>query len=215
MVDAIEATIDPADRPFAVERLYAGEAGGIAGRHRRAAHAFPDARRPAHRHRAARRAAAEAEARSRRPADDDDDGEAADERASRSTRCRSRTTSTRRRRRPRWCSWRPRSTARAALTKRLLEKAHVRRVRRASTATTPRAPRCAPGRPARSPQDELRGRRHGRSIRRRVQLLVDRAGGDISKLRGDVERLLLFTEGRNEDHRRRRDEVVVTDETDE
>jgi DNA polymerase-3 subunit delta len=28
MVDAIEATIDPADRPFAVDRLYAGEEGG-------------------------------------------------------------------------------------------------------------------------------------------------------------------------------------------
>ena len=27
-VDAIEATVDPADRPFAVERIYAGEAGG-------------------------------------------------------------------------------------------------------------------------------------------------------------------------------------------
>ena len=33
-----------------------------------------------------------------------------------------------------------------------------------------------------------------------VQLLVDRAGGDISKLRGDVERLLLYTEGRNDHH---------------
>lgn len=28
LVDALEATVDPADRPFAVERLYAGEAGG-------------------------------------------------------------------------------------------------------------------------------------------------------------------------------------------
>jgi len=28
MVDAIESTVDPADRPFAVERVYAGEAGG-------------------------------------------------------------------------------------------------------------------------------------------------------------------------------------------
>src|SRR5262247_2582857 len=28
LVDSIEATIDPADRPFAVERVYAGEAGG-------------------------------------------------------------------------------------------------------------------------------------------------------------------------------------------
>jgi DNA polymerase III delta subunit len=28
VVDAVEATIDPADRPFAVERIYAGEAGG-------------------------------------------------------------------------------------------------------------------------------------------------------------------------------------------
>jgi DNA polymerase III delta subunit len=37
----------------------------------------------------------------------------------------------------------------------------------------------------------------GRAIDpRTAQLLVSRAGGDISKLRGDVERLALFTEGR-------------------
>jgi len=28
LVDAVEATIDPADQPFAVERVYAGDAGG-------------------------------------------------------------------------------------------------------------------------------------------------------------------------------------------
>ncbi len=30
LVDAVEATVDPADQPFAVERLYAGDAGGSA-----------------------------------------------------------------------------------------------------------------------------------------------------------------------------------------
>ena len=34
MVDAIESTIDPADRPFAVDRVYAGEDERDAGRHR-------------------------------------------------------------------------------------------------------------------------------------------------------------------------------------
>ena len=28
MIDAVESAIDPADRPFAIERLYAGEDGG-------------------------------------------------------------------------------------------------------------------------------------------------------------------------------------------
>lgn len=39
--------------------------------------------------------------------------------------------------------------------------------------------------------------REGRTIEpAAVKILVDRAGGDISKLRGDLERLLLFTQGR-------------------
>jgi DNA polymerase III delta subunit len=40
--------------------------------------------------------------------------------------------------------------------------------------------------------------RAGRTIDpKTLELLVDRAGGDISKLRGDVERLLLYTEGQS------------------
>ena len=41
MVDAIEATVDPADRPFAVERLFAGEQGGSPVDVAAAANAFP------------------------------------------------------------------------------------------------------------------------------------------------------------------------------
>src|SRR6187549_1724195 len=41
LVDAIEATVDPADRPFAVERVYAGEAGGGPVDISSAANAFP------------------------------------------------------------------------------------------------------------------------------------------------------------------------------
>lgn len=41
MVDAVEATVDPADRPFAVERLYAGESGGTPVDIAAAARAFP------------------------------------------------------------------------------------------------------------------------------------------------------------------------------
>jgi DNA polymerase-3 subunit delta len=41
MVDGVEATIDPADRPFAVERLYAGEAGGSPIDIAAAARAYP------------------------------------------------------------------------------------------------------------------------------------------------------------------------------
>src|SRR6185436_956343 len=46
-----------------------------------------------------------------------------------------------------------------------------------------------------------------------MQMLVERAGGDISKLRGDVERLVLYTEGRK-DITKADVEAVVTDEAD-
>ena len=41
MVDAVEALIDPADRPFAAERIYAGEAGGSAVDITASANVFP------------------------------------------------------------------------------------------------------------------------------------------------------------------------------
>jgi len=44
-----------------------------------------------------------------------------------------------------------------------------------------------------------------------LELLVDRAGGEISKLRGDVERLLLYTEGQKTISRSDVEEVVVAD----
>jgi DNA polymerase III delta subunit len=44
-----------------------------------------------------------------------------------------------------------------------------------------------------------------------LELLVDRAGGDISKLRGDVERLLLYTEGQTAISRSDIEEVVAAD----
>src|SRR5262245_42141078 len=41
MVDSIEALVDPADRPFAVERIYAGEEGGLPIDVAAAANVFP------------------------------------------------------------------------------------------------------------------------------------------------------------------------------
>ncbi len=44
-----------------------------------------------------------------------------------------------------------------------------------------------------------------------LQMLVDRSGGDISKLRGDVERLVLYTEGEKKITRGDVEEVVVVE----
>ena len=63
MVDAIEATIDPADRPFAVERMYAGEDGGSPLDVAAVGERLPDAGRSPDRHCDARGALSEAEAR--------------------------------------------------------------------------------------------------------------------------------------------------------
>ncbi len=52
--------------------------------------------------------------------------------------------------------------------------------------------------------------RAGRTIDQpALQLLADRAGGDITKLRGDLERLLLYTEGQNRITRPDVEEIAV------
>jgi DNA polymerase III delta subunit len=44
-----------------------------------------------------------------------------------------------------------------------------------------------------------------------IEMIVDRAGGDISKLRGDVERLMLYTDGQRTITRADVEEVVAVD----
>ena len=57
-------------------------------------------------------------------------------------------------------------------------------------------------------QDQIT--RAGRTIDQpALQLLTDRAGGDITKLRGDLDRLLLYTEGQDHISRADVDEIAV------
>ena len=81
------------------------------------------------------------------------------------------------------------------LTKRLIAKAHDRGVRRAGRRRRGCAPRGTPDGAGVAPggTDAIRAAPIEPDAAR---LLVSRAGHDITKLRGDVERLLLYTEGR-------------------
>jgi len=185
LVDAIEATVDPEDRPFAIDRFYAGESGAsppdivaaastpsMLGGHRivfllRAEKLLKPKR-------AGRSGASEVES------EGDSDDEAVD-----ATALEAYVES------PADCS----SLVVVAtemdrtrrLVKRLLSHAHVTDV----GALAEGDPQARGG----WLQQELA--RHGRAIDpEAARLLVGRAAGDISKLRGDVDRLLLFTEGR-------------------
>lgn len=193
MVDAIEATVDPADRPFAVERMYAGEetAGpvDIAG----AARVFPmlGDRRIVFVLRAERLLKPKRAGKSAEPGDEDESGEGGDgasmdlapiedyvDDPSPSSVLVFVATEIDRSRR---------------FTKRLVERAQVVMFGGlgADDATARREAR-------RAAADQLRREfdAAGRPIDpAALQMLVDRAGGDISKLRGDVERLMLYTEG--------------------
>jgi len=208
-VEAIEATIDPADRPFAVERIYAGEAGGSPLDIAASANVFPmlgghrvmfvmRAERLLKPKRAAKADAAE-------PADDAEDaseeeGGALDtvpledylERPSPTTVLVLVAAGIDKGRR---------------LTKRVLDKAQVVEFG---------------GLGAANANDRRDGRREvaadlqrqfvaaGRTVDAAgVELIVSRAGGDISKLRGDIERLLIYTEGQKVITRADIDEVVT------
>lgn len=212
LVDAIEESVDPADRAFAVERIYAGEEGGspldVAG----AANVFPmlgDRRivivMRAERFLKPKRAGKAAEAEDAPDDAADADGEAgtsldtvplevyADNPSPTSVVVLVATAIDRGRK----------------LTKRLLDKAtcvecgglagansNERRDARREAATQLQREFVAAGRTVDA---------------QAIEMLVDRAGGDISKLRGDVERLLLYTDGKKAITRADIEEVVTAE----
>lgn len=212
MIDAFEALIDPADRPFATERIYAGEEGGSAINIADAANVFPmlgDRRlvivmraekflKPA---RAKSAGAAEVtETDGDTGAEDSGDGSALDPAPLEAY----------------LASPAPFTTlvfVAAAidktrkLTKRLLEKAqHVEF--EGLGGDNARERRDARQEAAAQIRQQLEAA--GKAIEPSgLQLLVDRSGSDISKLRGDVERLLLYTEGSKKITRSDVDEVVA------
>jgi DNA polymerase-3 subunit delta len=193
MADAIESTIDPADRPFAVDRVYAGEASGSPINIVSSARVLPmlgdrrlvfvlRAERLLKPKRAGRPAEGIEEEAEDEVAGDAPDLEPLEEYldepvdttvlvfvAAEMDRSR-------------------------RLTKRLIAKATV--VEFGGLAADGAAARREGRRTAQDwLQEELA--RSGRAIDPdAVRLLVSRAGHDITKLRGDVERLLLFAEGR-------------------
>jgi DNA polymerase III delta subunit len=192
MVDAVEATVDPADRPFAVERLYAGEEGTAPVDIAASARVFPmlGDRRIVFVLRAERilkpkRAGKAAEAEDdEAPAEGDggaldttplEDYVKAPSPSSVLVFIASEIDRSRR------------------FTKRLVEGAQVV-VFGGLAADDARARQEA----RRAAADQLRREFEaaGRPIEpSALQMLMERAGGDISKLRGDVERLMLYTEG--------------------
>ena len=189
MVDAVENTIDPADRPFAVDRLYAGDEGGAPIDIAAASRVLPmlGDRRLVIVLRAERFLKPKRASKAAEVADDEEtegaEGEVADFTPLEdylaspvpSTTLLFVATDIDRTRR---------------FTKRLIEKAQVVLFSGLS-GDSPGAARAA----AKSwVQEELA--RVGRTIEpAAVQLLVDRVGDDITRLRADVERLLLYTEG--------------------
>ena len=193
MVDAIESTIDPADRPFAVDHVYAGEASGSPVNIVSSARGLPmlgDRRlvivRRAERLLKPKRAGKPAED-IEEGADEDPSGDAPDLEPLEDYLDAPVDTSVlvfvaadmdRSRR----------------LTKKLIAKAAI--VEFGGLAADGAAARRDGRRTAQEwLQEELT--RSGRAIDAdAARLLVSRAGHDITKLRGDVERLLLFTEGR-------------------
>ncbi|MFI5178977.1 MAG: DNA polymerase III subunit delta [Vicinamibacterales bacterium] len=206
LVDLVEATVDEADRPFAVERLYAGDPGGAPIDIAAAARIYPmlgDRRivivLRAERFLKPKRASKAVEVES--TTDDAEAAEAADmgpleaylEAPAPSTTLLFVATDVDRGRR---------------LTKRLLEKATVTEFAGLS------ADGPAGRRDARAAVLEQVGRElaeAGRAIDSRVLgVLVDRAGGDINRLRGDIERLLLYTEGQARISPEDVDEIVTS-----
>jgi DNA polymerase III delta subunit len=188
IVHDIESTVDPADQPFAVERLYAAEAGGAPIDVAASARGLPmlgdrrivivlRAERFLKPKRASKTAAEDA----------GDGGEVAEDFRPLEDYLESPVPSTtlvfvateidRSRR----------------FTKRVMAKAAVTTFSGLETGGRP-GQRGARSGAVEWVRDELT--RVGRQIEPpALQLLVDRAGGDITKLRGDVERLLLYTDG--------------------
>jgi DNA polymerase-3 subunit delta len=207
MIDAVEATVDEGDRPFAVERVYAGEAGGTPIDIAAAARSLPmlgDRRivivMRAERFLKPKRASKPGESEER---PEDDAAEAVDlapleeyvESPVDSTTLVFVAAGIDKGRR---------------FSKRVIEHATVtefaglvvdvggrREVRTSAIEQIAR---------------ELAER--GRSVEPRVlQVLVERAGGDISRLRDDIERLLLYTEGQKRVSPEDVDEIVAAQVT--
>ncbi|HYN06047.1 MAG TPA: hypothetical protein VES67_01530 [Vicinamibacterales bacterium] len=188
-VDAIEGTIDEADRPFAIDRVFAAEAGGSPIDIAAAARVFPmlgDRRivvvlraerllKPKRQARTSELIESEAEA-------DDVSIEFGplEDYLSSPAPCTALVfvaTGVDRTRR---------------FTKRLFEKAQVTEFSGLASAAFGRRDTRASAMSL--AQEEIT--RAGRSIDQpALQLLADRAGGDVTKLRGDLDRLLLYTEG--------------------
>jgi DNA polymerase III subunit delta len=210
MVDALEGTIDPADRPFAVDRVYAGEASGSPVNIVSSAQVLPmlGDRRIVIVLRAERLLKPK---RVGKAAEDVDEDEAEEPTADapdlapledyldgpvdHAVLVFVATDMDRSRR----------------LTKKLLAKATI--VEFAGLAADGFAARREGRRTAQEwLQEELT--RSGRAVEpEAARLLVTRAGHDITKLRGDVERLLLFTEGRKRITTDDVMEVVADDQT--
>jgi DNA polymerase-3 subunit delta len=192
LVDDVEATVDEADRPFAVERVYAGEAGGSPVDIAAAARVFPmlgDRRivivlraermlKPKRASKAAELVDAPGE-ETEEPVDLKPLEEYVANPAPTSTLVFVATDLDRGRR----------------FTKLLVERAQVVVFGGLVADGFPGARQQARAAGIALVNDELR--KSGRTIDGpAAELLVDRAGGEIDKLRGDLERLLLYTEGR-------------------
>lgn len=191
LLEALEATIDPADRPFAVDRLYAGETGGLPVDIAAAARSLPmlgnrrlvivlRAERLLKPKRAGR--SSEPEDSGAEPGPDEpadvaplEDYLGAPVPSTTLVFVASEVDRTRR------------------FTRRLLEHAQVTRFGLASGSRPDRREI----RSAASRIVEAEVAAAERTIDpRAVQLLAERAGDDAGRLRGDVERLVLYTEGR-------------------
>lgn len=207
MIDAVEATVDEGDRPFAVERIYAGEAGGTPIDIAAAARSLPmlgDRRivivMRAERFLKPKRASKPGESEER---SEDDAAEAVDlapleayvESPVDSTTLVFVAAGIDKGRR---------------FSKRVVEHATVTEFAGLVVDVGGR-------REVRTPAIEQIARElaeRGRSVEPRVlQVLVERAGGDISRLRDDVERLLLYTEGQKRVSPEDVDEIVAAQVT--
>jgi len=187
IVDAIEATVDPADQPFAVERLYAGDSGGAPADIVNSARVLPmlGDRRLVIVLRAERllKPKRASKAQDETIAEEEEEPETIDAAVLEEYLARPADTATlvfvateidRGRR----------------LTKRVLEKAYLTTFAGLS-GDGPAAKRDARVVATQWLKEELT--RAGRTIdQEAARLIADRSGGDITKLRGDVERLLLF-----------------------
>ena len=190
MVADVEATVDPADQPFAVERIYAGEAGGSPLDIADAARVFPmlGDRRIVFVMRAERLLKPKRASRSQEPDDEaEPDAEAPADLQPLEDYVAAPVPSTS----LVFVATEMDRTRR--FTKKLLQAAEVTEFSGLDAGGQGRRGNVTAG--ALEWVGEEFGR-IGRAIQpAAAQLLVDRAGGDITKLRGDVERLLLYTEG--------------------